>query len=156
MPTKNAIQTHEKTMLQSLAEIANSEKYAYYILYRYAPDLLPNLKPGEKIDTDEQLQKKYVKLADRHEEALSNALYYEDVQAAVKFLMQRLAGKRDAELLNKYYELAMSGDTQALKAYVTFRGTYLADDESNELKSILDGAKIPVKDKTSDIDFDDF
>ena len=87
---------------------------------------------------------------------MSNALYYEDVQAAVKFLMQRLAGKRDAELLNKYYELAMSGDTQALKAYVTFRGTYLADDESNELKSILDGAKIPVKDKTSDIDFDDF
>ena len=61
-------------------------------------------------------------------------------------MLKRLDGKRDIELLNKYYELSMAGDVQALKAYMDFKKNFFTDDETDELKSILDGASSDIAD----------
>lgn len=59
-------------------------------------------------------------------------------------MLKRLDGKRDIELLNKYYDLAMSGDVQALKAYMEFKTKFFKDSEDDELQAILNGASTSV------------
>ncbi len=98
------------------------------------------------------MKNNYKNFETRTEQSFEKALFKEDVQAGVKYLLKRLDGKRDIDLLNKYYDLAMSGDVQALKAYMEFKKNFFADDEVDELKAILNGANVNV----SDNDTDDF
>ncbi len=139
----------EKALLPALKDITHSDAEAYFIIWKYAPQLLPN---GENIKTFEDLKNNYKNFETRTEQSFEKALFKEDVQAGVKYLLKRLDGKRDIDLLNKYYDLAMSGDVQALKAYMEFKKNFFADDEVDELKAILNGANVNV----SDNDTDDF
>lgn len=145
MPRKNTIE--EKSMISALKEITRSDAETYYILWKYAPTLLPQ---NEKIKSFEDLTSTYKNLENRTEQSFEKALFKEDVQNAIKFLLKRLDGKRDIDLLNKYYELAMGGDVQALKAYLGFKKSFFADDETNELKSILNGVNLDIDDSTDD------
>lgn len=136
----------EKSILSALKEITKSDAETYYILFRYAPELLP----AENIKTYQDLKSNYAAFENRTEQSLEKGLFREDVQSAIKYLLKRLDGKRDIELLNKYYSLAMGGDVQALKAYMDFKKTFFSDNEADELKAILAGATI------KDDDNDDF
>ncbi len=139
----------ERSPLRALKKITQSDSEAYFILWKYAPQLLPN---GEDIKTFGELKNNYKNFENRTEQSFEKALYKEDVQAAIRYLLKRLDGKRDIDLLNRYYDLAMSGDVQALKAYIEFKKGFFADDETDELKEILKGASTSV----SDDDIEDF
>lgn len=128
----------EKSILSALKEITKSDAETYFILFKYAPELLP----AENIKTFEDLKSNYAAFENRTEQSLEKGLFREDVQSAIKYLLKRLDGKRDIELLNKYYSLAMGGDVQALKAYVDFKKGFFADNEADELKAILAGATV--------------
>lgn len=77
-------------------------------------------------------------------------LYKEDVQAGIRYLLKRLDGKRDIELLIKYYDMALGGDVQALKAYMDFKKNFFTDNETDELKDILAGAVVDIDDDDED------
>ena len=140
----------EKSLIMALKEITRCDAEAYFILWKYAPMLLPN---GAEIRTFEDLKKTYKNMENRTEQGLEKALYKEDVQAGIRYVLERLDGKRDIDLLNRYFELAMSGDVQALKAYREFKKEFFADTEANELKEILRGANISNTDE-EDEDFE--
>lgn len=133
----------EKALLPALKDITHSDSEAYFIIWKYAPELLPN---EENIKTFADLKKNYKCFEERTEQGLEKALFKEDVQAGVRYLLKRLDGKRDIDLLNKYYALAMGGDVQALKAYMDFKKNFFADNEADELKDILNGANVNVSD----------
>ena len=94
----------------------------------------------------------YKNFENRTEQSFEKALFKEDVQSGVKYLLKRLDGKRDVDLLNKYYSLAMNGDVQALKAYMDFKKNFFADNESNELKAILSGVNVSGEDDADDFE----
>ena len=131
----------EKSMMGTLKQMLNNDAIMYYILWKYAPDILPD---NENIKNYADLCNKYETLKGRTEQSIEKSLYKENVQAAIKLLLKRLDGKRDIELLNKYYDLAMSGDVQALKAYMEFKTKFFKDSEDDELKAILNGASTSV------------
>lgn len=154
MPTKkkDTIRSNngsEKSILSALKDITHSDAESYFIIWKYAPELLPN---NENIKTFQDLKDNYKNFDTRTEQSFEKALFKEDVQAGVRYLMKRLDGKRDIDLLNKYYTLAMDGDVQALKAYMDFKKNFFADNETDELKEILNSANASV----SDDDIDDF
>lgn len=150
-PKKDTVKTSsgvEKSMLISLKEITKSDAEAYFILWKYAPELLPE---GETLKTFDDLKNKYAQFENRTEQSMEKATYKEDVQAATRYLLKRLDGKRDIALLNKYYDLSMSGDVQALKAYIEFKKTFFATKDNDELKDILNNTNTDIDD-----DIDDF
>ena len=152
-PKKDTVKTSngvEKSMLMSLKEITKSDVEAYFILWKYAPELLSE---GETLKTFDDLKNKYAQFENRTEQGLEKALYKEDVQAGIRYLLKRLDGKRDIALLNKYYDLAMNGDVQALKAYKDFKKEFFADNEADELKSILSNTNINLDSPDDDDDF---
>ena len=125
----------------TLKQMLNNDAIMYYILWKYAPDILPD---NENIKNYADLCNKYETLQGRTEQSIEKSLYKQNVQDAVKFLLKRLDGKRDIELLNKYYEKAMGGDVQALKAYMEFKAVFFKNSEDDELKAILNGASTSV------------
>ncbi|MBP3630016.1 MAG: hypothetical protein J6J23_00860 [Clostridia bacterium] len=131
----------EKSIIRTLKQMLNNDAIMYYILWKYAPDAIPE---EDNIKTYSDLCNKYKALQGRTEQSVEKSLYKEEVQAAIKVLLKRLDGKRDIELLNKYYDLAMSGDVQALKAYMEFKTKFFKDSEDGELKAILNGASTSV------------
>lgn len=137
---------NEKGILMTLKEITHSVAEAYYILFLYAPEFLPT-----QVKTFAELKKEYSEFKNLDEKDCKKSLLKSDVQRAIRTLMKRLDGKRDIELLNKYYDLAMGGDVQSLKAYMDFKKKYFTDNESDELRAILKGASI---EKSKDDDFE--
>lgn len=138
-----------KSVLNTIKDMIVSDAEAYYVVWKYAKDLLP-----ADINTFADLQEHYVLMKDRTEESFKNTLYKSEVQEAVKYLLKAMDTKRDVDLLNKYYKLAMDGDTQALKAYLEFKKNFFANSESNQLEKLLQGVK--VEDSSNDGDDDDF
>lgn len=134
----------DKSILSALKEITKSDDVAYYIVFRYAPELLE-----KEIKTYEDLQATYTHFENRSEKNLEKLLFKESSQKAIKFILKRIDTSRDIKLLNKYYELAEGGDVQALKAYMEFKKSFFSDDnETDELKSLLRGATLTSKDET--------
>ena len=68
----------EKNMLSAIKDITKADSETYWILWKYAPDLLT-----EKIDTFEELKSKYAVFADKTEEACNKYIYKEDVQSGM-------------------------------------------------------------------------
>ena len=145
MAKKSDKEGNSRTLLQELTDIAG-EAYAYYVLFLYCPEYLdPDVK------TFEVLKNRYQRMENQNEKAMKKGLYRDNVQEAIKILLTRIDKIRDAQLMNKYFRLAMSGDVQALKAYMDFKKNYFANDES-ELSQIL--GKINLN-SVDDVD-DDF
>lgn len=126
-----------------------SRPRAYWICWKFAPQLLP-----KKCETFDDLRKNFPSdFANASEKNFEQLLNYEDVQNAVKWLLKRLDGQRDIELYNKYYDLAMGGNVQALKAYMDFKDSFFADTDSDELREIIRNAQVPENDEDIDDDF---
>lgn len=138
----------EKSILSALKDITHSDAEAYFIIWKYAPELLPN----NEIKSFEDLKNTYKNFENRTEQSFEKALFKEDVQAGIKYLLKRLDGKRDVDLLNKYFSLAMNGDVQALKAYMDFKKNFFADNETSELKAILSGVNLTGGDDADDFE----
>lgn len=147
MGRKPGVPKGDQAILQWIRESTKSKTLPYYIAFIYEKSLLPN---GDQIKTYEDLQEHFPNLRDTDEIFFKKELTKESVQKLCKELMKRLDGKRDVELLNKYYQLAMSGDVQALKAYMDFKKVFFAKQGVNELTELINNADI------DDSDDDDF
>ena len=135
--------SNEESVLSHIIGMVKTQAKAYYIIWKYAPDLLPN--PNVKTFEDLTSQyKTFTKGMTPH--VCDNWLMEENVQTAVKWLLQREHQKKMIELYNIYYDKAKS-DTNAFKAFIDFSNQFFADDKKNGILEIVQGL--------NDKDFDD-
>ena len=127
--------SNEESVLSHIIGMVKTQAKAYYIIWKYAPELLPN--PNVKTFEDLTSQyKTFTKGMTAH--VCENWLMEENVQTAVKWLLQREHQKKMIELYNIYYDKAKS-DTNAFKAFIDFSNQFFADDKKNGILEIVQG-----------------
>ena len=124
--------SQEESILVHLKNMVKTDTKVYYILWKYAPQLLPqqfktfdDLKNGYKVFTPGMTEK-----------TAENWLLEENVQTAVKWLLKREHQAKMIELYNVYYNKAQE-DTNAFKAFIDFSNQFFADSQSSELLNIV-------------------
>ncbi|MDD4068641.1 MAG: hypothetical protein PHV65_07150 [Bacteroidales bacterium] len=126
--------SQEESILKHLVKMVKTQTKAYYILWKYAPELLT-----AKFKTFDDLKNNYkVFTAGITEKTAENWLMEENVQTAVKWLLKREHQKKMIELYNIYFDRAKS-DTNAFKAFVDFSNQFFADDRKNGILEIAQG-----------------
>ena len=123
----------ERSIFSQLKEKVGNDHTAYWILWKYAPDLLP-----KRCKTFEELRENYtaIRNSDIKETDCDKYLYYERVQNAVKWLLNKQRGARMIELYNLWFEAAKT-DAGALKEFLKLQDEFFKNDEISELESIL-------------------
>ena len=126
--------SQEESILKHLQHMVKTETKVYYILWKYAPELLP-----QQFKTFDDLKNNYKCFTKGViEKTAENWLMEENVQTAVKWLLQREHQKKMIELYNIYFDKAKS-DTNAFKAFVDFSNQFFADDKKNGILEIVQG-----------------
>jgi hypothetical protein len=124
--------SQEESVLLHLISLVHTQTKAYYILWKYAPELLP-----AKFKTFDDLKNNYkVFTAGVTEKTAENWLMEENVQTAVKWLLKREHQKKLIELYNIYYDRAKE-DTNAFKAFIDFSNQFFADDKKSDVLDII-------------------
>lgn len=116
--------SQEESILVHLKNMVKTDTKVYYILWKYSPQLLP--QQFKTFDDLKENYKCYTKGV--VEKTAENWLMEENVQTAVKWLLQREHQKKMIELYNIYFDRAKS-DTNAFKAFVDFSNQFFADDK---------------------------
>lgn len=128
----------EQSLLSKLHEMLPTQVKVYYIVWKYAPHLLP-----KKINSFEELASEYAGFTKGMDEAhCERWLTEESVQAAVKYLLKRLHNQKLVELYEIYFENAKK-DVQSFQAFVKFSEKFFEDDGDDELRTILNETKLP-------------
>ena len=126
--------SQEESILVHLKNMVKTDTKVYYILWKYAPQLLP-----QQFKTFDDLKNNYKCFTKGATEKIAeNWLMEENVQTAVKWLLQREHQKKMIELYNIYFDKAKS-DTNAFKAFVEFSNQFFADDKKNGILEIVQG-----------------
>jgi acyl-CoA-binding protein len=124
--------SQEQSVLKHLISLVHTQTKAYYILWKYAPELLP-----AKFKTFDDLKNNYkVFTAGVTEKTAENWLMEENVQTAVKWLLKREHQKKLIELYNIYYDRAKE-DTNAFKAFIDFSNQFFNDDKKSDVLDII-------------------
>jgi hypothetical protein len=133
--------SQEKAISTTLKEMMNSDKKMYYVLWKYAKNLLPDC---DELKTFDDLKKHYKALQSDGltQQFCENWLYEDNVQKAVKWLLQRLDTNKKIELYNTYFEKAKE-DVQFFKAFSDISKDFLKDDKEGKLQSLLQNVDIP-------------
>ena len=127
----------EESIIVHLKNMVKTDAKVYFILWKYAPILLP--KQG--IKTFDDLKANYKTFTEGMTEvSCNNWLYEQNVQTAVKWLLKRIHQGKLIELYNIYFDMAKQ-DTQAFKAFTEFADKFFADEKDSELLNILQGIK---------------
>ncbi|CAB1244937.1 conserved protein of unknown function [Ruminococcaceae bacterium BL-6] len=128
--------SQEESIQSHLFDMVKTHTKVYYILWKYAPQLLP-----QQFKTFDDLKNNYKVFTPKiTEKTAENWLLEENVQTAVKWLLKREHQAKMIELYNVYYERAQT-DTNAFKAFVEFSNQFFADTQSSELLDIVQGIK---------------
>ena len=123
--------------MQKLHEMLPTQVKVYYIVWKYAPSLLP-----KKIDTFEELVEEYKGFTKGMDEAQCERwLAEESVQAAVKYLLKRMHAQKLVELYEIYFDKAKE-DVQAFQAFSKFSEKFFEDDGEDELRAVLKEVKL--------------
>lgn len=126
----------EYTPFRVIRDMTGSDAKAYWVIWKYAPDLLPT-----PCKTYEELQENYAKLKTIPKNVSDRYILAENVQKAIKWLLKRGRESRKIDLYNRYFDLAMGGNTQALQAYLNLDEAFFANQSENEeLTNILKNA----------------
>ena len=126
--------SQEESILKHLQHMVKTDTKVYYILWKYAPELLP-----QQFKTFDDLKNHYKCFTKGViEKTAENWLMEENVQTAVKWLLQREHQKKMIELYNIYFDKAKN-DTNAFKAFVEFSNQFFADDKRNGILEIVQG-----------------
>ena len=126
--------SQEESILVHLKNMVKTETKVYYILWKYAPELLP-----QHFKTFDDLKNNYKCFTKGATEKIAeNWLMEENVQTAVKWLLKREHQKKMIELYNIYFDKAKN-DTNAFKAFVDFSNQFFADDIKNGILEIVQG-----------------
>lgn len=132
----------EETVFAHIKGMVTKEEKAYYIIWKYAPQLIVG---GEKIKTFNDLKTHfsgYFNQKNLDEKEAEGWLMLENVQSAVKWLLKRENQAKMIELYNVYYDKAKDGDVQSFKAFVDFQKEFFKDGENqSELQSLINNIK---------------
>lgn len=133
MKRKNNGIQDEKSLLSEIRDRLGSDYMAYWVVWKYAPDILPT-----QCKTFQELSDHYKAISKQQltERECKRFLYYEKVQEVVKYLLKRQRGVRMIELYEIYYEAAKS-DPTALKEFLKLQDIFFKGSEESELESIL-------------------
>lgn len=144
----------ERSVISVLKDMVKSDVKIYYILFKFAPELLPKNTENTPIKTWDDLKKAY-KCYEKFqsEEACRNYMYEENVQKAVKWLLGRKKTIEMIDLYQSYIKLAKDGNVQAFKAVLEFSDKFFDDDGQSELMKILSGVNMDSANTTEDEDF---
>lgn len=130
--------SQEQSIIHKLKEMVKTDTKVYYILWKYAPHLLTN----KELKTFEDLKNNYKAFTNGMTElTCNNWLFEQNVQTAVKWLLNRLHQEKMIELYSLYFEKAKE-DTNAFKAFIDFSEKFFATEKESELLSILKGVDI--------------
>lgn len=122
----------EQSLMQKLHEMLPTQTKVYFIVWKYAPTLLP-----KKVDTFEELTTEYKGFTKGMDEAQCERwLTEESVQAAVKYLLKRMHAQKLVELYEIYFDKAKE-DVQAFQAFSKFSEKFFEDDGEDELRAVL-------------------
>lgn len=129
--------SQELSIYSKLKSLVKTDTKVYFIMWKYAPQLLPN----PNLKTFEDLKGNYKVFTDGlTEQSCNNWLMEENVQTAVKWLLKREHQAKLIELYNTYYDKAKE-DTNAFKAFTDFSDKFFAEEQGSELLGILNGIK---------------
>ena len=124
--------SQEQSVLMHLKSMVKTDTKVYYILWKYAPELLP-----DKFITFDDLKNNFKCFtAGVTEKTAENWLMEENVQTAVKWLLKREHQKKLIELYNIYYDKAKT-DTNAFKAFIDFSNQFFNDDKKSDVLDII-------------------
>lgn len=131
--------SQEMSILRKIKEMVKTDAKVYYILWKYAPQLLTN---GDKLKTFDDLKNNYKTFTEgMTESSCENWLTEQNVQTAIKWLLKRLHQQKMIELYNLYFVKAKE-DTNAFKAFTDFSEKFFAAEKESELLSMLQNADI--------------
>ena len=131
--------SQEMSILRKIKEMVKTDAKVYYILWKYAPQLLTN---GDKLKTFDDLKNNYKTFTEgMTESSCENWLTEQNVQTAIKWLLKRLHQQKMIELYNLYFVKAKE-DTNAFKAFTDFSEKFFATEKESELLSMLQNADI--------------
>ena len=129
--------SQELSIYSKLKSLVKTDTKVYFIMWKYAPQILPN----PNLKTFEDLKGNYKAFTDGlTEQSCNNWLMEENVQTAVKWLLKREHQAKLIELYNTYYDKAKE-DTNAFKAFTDFSDKFFAEEQGSELLGILNGIK---------------
>ena len=137
----------EKSIFAELKQKIGNEHMAYWVVWKYAPDLLP-----QKFKTFDELKETYSALrnAKVSERDCDKFLYYQKVQDAVKWLLKKQKGARMIELYNLWFEAAKT-DANALKEFMKLQDEFFKSDELSELQTILKNTTVDDEEEEYDM-----
>ena len=138
----------EKPILSEIRDMVGNDYMAYWILWKFAPDLL-----AEEIKSFDDLKNYYkaITKAKIGEHDCEKWMYYDKVQNAVKWLLKKQKGARMIELYNIWFEMAKK-DSNALKEFIKLQDIFFQNDEMSEVESILRGASFKEEEEDYDME----
>lgn len=140
----------EKSIVPALREMLNSDYMAFWVVWKYAPDLLP-----ENFKNFEEFSAHYKAISNKGltERDCEKFIYLDKVQNAVKWLLKKQKNARMIELYNTWYQAAKK-DANALKEFLKLQDEFFKDAQVSELESILRGVEIPDSDEDDSDEYD--
>ncbi|MEA4899401.1 MAG: hypothetical protein VB115_14325 [Christensenellaceae bacterium] len=123
----------EKAILEEMKQRAGGDSRGLYVLWRFAPHLLPD----KNIKTFDDLKSKYTAMKNCNEDDCKAWLYEKRSQDAIKVLHSRLHQNKMIEIYNSLCEKALGGDTQAFKAVKSIGDQMFGESSENSLDNIL-------------------
>lgn len=123
-------------LVHKIKEMTGCDHLAYYIIWKYAPQLLTK----QDLNTFNDLAGAYACFKNRNQSGLEAKLTEPTQQDAIKYLLERLHKTKLFELYNLYYKRAQE-DTNAFRAFLEFSKDFFGA-EQNELIDILKGVDI--------------
>lgn len=139
----------ERSIIPALRDMVGNDYMAFWIAWKYAPDLLP-----EQCKTFQAFSDYYKCISNKKltERDCEKFLYIDKVQNTIKWLLKKQKNARMIELYNTWFEAAKK-DANALKEFLKLQDEFFKDAQVSELESILRGVEIPDSDDESD-DYD--
>lgn len=133
----------ERSIIPALRDMVGNDYMAFWIAWKYAPDLLP-----EQCKTFQAFSDYYKCISNKKltERDCEKFLYIDKVQNTIKWLLKKQKNARMIELYNTWFEAAKK-DANALKEFLKLQDEFFKDAQVSELESILRGVEIPDSDE---------
>lgn len=140
----------ERSVIPALREMVGNDYMAFWIAWKYAPDLLP-----DQCKTFADLSDYYKCISNKKltERDCEKFLYIDKVQNAIKWLLKKQKNARMIELYNTWFQAAKN-DSNALKEFLKLQDEFFKDAQVSELESILRGVDIPDSDEDDSDDYE--
>lgn len=129
----------EQSIFSKLKEIVHTDAKVYYIIWKYAPHILPN----KDLNTFQDLKENYKCFSNNMDESFcENWLVESNMQTAVKFLLARLHQQKMITLYDTFYNQALKGDVQSFKALQEFSEEFFKSDDDSAIRKMIHNADL--------------